>query len=236
MKAKTARRDAVRRTAVVIAVMRPALNIRPGLHFCRFDGDYVLLDLPADRYFLIEGDTAQAFSRFLERRSSAAEQAVLIEQNLIGPTYAGGTESIGMPPNAATSLIDQALPGAPLLDTLQAIHDQRRARLDLRRKSVAEIAYALGALNRERSLHDQQELCRRAAAAFQRARRYVIATDRCLARGIGMRRRLASQGCDAFLVFGVTLPFAAHCWVQVGETVLTDPLDVVLHYKPIFAV
>jgi len=30
------------------------------------------------------------------------------------------------------------------------------------------------------------------------------------------------------------MPFAAHCWVQAGDQVLTDPLDVVLHYQPIF--
>ena len=52
-------------------------------------------------------------------------------------------------------------------------------------------------------------------------------------RGIAIRRVLAGKGCDARLVIGVTLPFAAHCWVQLGSAVLTDPLDVVLPYTPI---
>ena len=51
-----------------------------------------------------------------------------------------------------------------------------------------------------------------------------------------MKRLLFARGCRSTLVFGVTMPFAAHCWVQVGETVLTDPLDIVLHYQPIFAI
>lgn len=48
-----------------------------------------------------------------------------------------------------------------------------------------------------------------------------------------MKRMLARQGCHADLVIGVTLPFSAHCWVQLGSTVLTDSLDLVQAYKPI---
>ena len=215
--------------------MHPELDIRPGLHFCRFDGEYVLLDLPADRYFLIAGATAQAFTHFLEHRSNAGEQAILLEQELICATHTSGSTSIAMPPTATASLIDRSFPKAPLLDTLWAIHHQWRARADLRRQSIAEIACELAKLPRKSSTNSAQPACLRTAAAFQRTRRYVSATDQCLARGIGLRRMLAGQGCDARLVFGVTLPFAAHCWVQIGETVLADPLDVVLHYKPIFA-
>ncbi len=215
--------------------MHPALDIRPGLHFCRFDGEYVLLDLPADRYFLIAGAAAQSFTHFLEHSSNADERAILIEQKLICPTHTSDKTSIVMPPPATVSLIDRPFHKAPLLDTLLAIHHQRRARTDLRRQSIVEIARLLGELTRESLTSRPQQRCLQIAAAFQRARRYVSATDQCLPRGIGLRRMLARHGCEARLVFGVTLPFAAHCWVQVGETVLTDPLDVVLHYKPIFA-
>lgn len=216
--------------------MQPALDIRPGFHFCHFDGEYVLLDLPAGRYFLIAGATALSFTHFLEHRSNAGERAILLEQKLICPTHTSDTTSIAMPPTATVSLIDRPFPKAPLLDTFLAIRHQRRASTDLRRQSIAEIARLLGEPARECSRSRPQERCLQTAAAFQRARRYVSAADQCLPRGIGLRRMLAGQGCEARLVFGVTLPFAAHCWVQIGETVLTDPLDVVLHYKPIFAV
>lgn len=49
-----------------------------------------------------------------------------------------------------------------------------------------------------------------------------------------MRRLLA--GPDARLLIGVTMPFSAHCWVQVGDTVLTDSLDLVLSFQPILSV
>lgn len=216
--------------------MHAALDIRPGLYFCRFDGEYVLLDLLADRYFLIGGDTAKAFARFLDCVSNAADQAVLLERNLICPTRTSRTTNIATTPIATASLIDQSPPKAPLLDTFWAIYHQRRARTDLRRQSIAEIARQLVDTTRKNFPSKPQQRCFRIAAAFQRARRYVSATDQCLPRGIGLRRILARQGCEARLVFGVTLPFAAHCWVQIEETVLTDPLDVVLRYKPIFAV
>ena len=215
--------------------MHPSFDIRPGLHLCRFDSDYVCLDLPADRYFLVAGDTAQALAGFLGGYADRGQRALLLEQNIISPACRSRTTSLAMPPIATASLIDQPLPQAPLPDALRAIFYQRQARTDLRRHSVGEMLGLFREPAQERPANKNHQLCVDVAAAFQRARRYVAATDQCLARGIGMRRMLARRGCDARLVLGVTMPFAAHCWVQVGETVLTDPIDVVLHYKPIFA-
>lgn len=216
--------------------MNPSLHVRAGLHFCRFESEYVFLDLPAGRYFLIEGALSRAFAHFLEQRSSADEQALLLDQQLI---YSAGGLADGtmfLPPAVTTSLIDQPLPDATWLDTLRAIAAQRRARSDIGRYPVFDIARQMRERLGEQSPESRQDTHIRVAAAFQRARRYALATDRCLERGIAMRRTLARAGCDARLVFGVTLPFAAHCWVQMGGAVLTDPLDVVLRYKPILAV
>lgn len=213
-----------------------SLHVRPGLHFCRFESEYVFLDLPAGRYFLIEGALSRAFARFLEQCSSGDERALLLDQQLI--CSAGGVPdgTMFLPPAVTTSVIDQPLPDAPWLDTLRAIVAQRRARSDIGLYPVFDIARQLGGRLGDHSAESQQDTHIRIAAAFQRARRYALATDRCLERGIAMRRTLARASCDARLVFGVTLPFAAHCWVQTGGAVLTDPLDVVLRYKPILAV
>lgn len=44
------------------------------------------------------------------------------------------------------------------------------------------------------------------------------------------RRRL-----DAELYFGVRLdPFAAHCWVQSDDLLLTDPAASVAEFSPVF--
>ncbi|OWQ94251.1 hypothetical protein CVO77_08360 [Sphingopyxis lindanitolerans] len=216
--------------------MDPSYDIRPGLHFCRFESEYVFLDLPAGRYFLIQGRTSQAFAHFLDQRASDDEQAVLLDQQLIGPAGGLAIGNLPLPPAVTASLIDQPLPDTPWLDTLRAIAAQRRARFDIGRIPVFEITRRMGERLEKHSPESRQETYIRVAAAFHRARRYALATDRCLERGIAMRRILARARCDARLVFGVTLPFAAHCWVQAGEAVLTDPLDVILRYKPILAV
>ncbi|WP_295326785.1 lasso peptide biosynthesis B2 protein [uncultured Sphingopyxis sp.] len=112
---------------------------------------------------------------------------------------------------------------------------QRRASVELRRDSLLEIVERLGR-GRPRNASCGERVCQNIAAAFLRSRRLVSAEDQCLVRGIAMKRMLAQRGCDARLVFGVTMPFSAHCWVQAGDVVLTDTLDIVRRYQPIFAV
>lgn len=122
-----------------------------------------------------------------------------------------------------------------MLAAVASVAAQRRAQRDLRSRPLAhilgEISCAPGYIPAA-----NEEACEEIAAAFHRARRYVSVADQCLPRGIAMKRMMARRRQHVSLVFGVTMPFAAHCWVQAGDIVLTDPLDVVLHYQPIFAV
>src|SRR3546814_12776166 len=74
--------------------------------------------------------------------------------------------------------------------------------------------------------HVQRSDARQVAAAFKRARHSFSGMDACLSRGVAMRRVLAGKGCEARLVIGVTLTFAAHCWWQLGTAVLTGRLAV----------
>ena len=74
------------------------------------------------------------------------------------------------------------------------------------------------------------------AAAFARGSRYRSATDQCLVRCLAMREMFARRGLGVDLVIGVMLPFAAHCWVQNGSVLLSDPLDSVQNFKPLLTV
>jgi hypothetical protein len=48
---------------------------------------------------------------------------------------------------------------------------------------------------------------------------------------------LAAFGVLGSWVFGVqTLPFGAHCWVQLGDTVINDTVEHVRGYTPIMMV
>ena len=137
-----------------------------------------------------------------------------------------------MPPRS--SFVDNPCSSATFDLVLQGLWAQRQARRELRNRRLDAIFASLQANIAQ--IVEGDTIYGEVAAAFLRARRYSPAVDQCVSRGIAMKRMLMHHGCNALLVFGVTMPFAAHCWVQVGNTVLTDPLDIALHYDPIFAV
>lgn len=71
-------------------------------------------------------------------------------------------------------------------------------------------------------------------AAFQRALPWVPFEGECLQRAFQLRRVLAGRGIHTDWIFGVrTWPFAAHCWLQIGDLVIADTLERVDRYTPI---
>lgn len=209
--------------------------LRSGLHHCHFDGAVVLFDLAADRYFLLTDQPAARFDRVLAGRGTSADEDHLRNLGLLADDAAKAPALAIFPPMAARSLVDEPPHKASMAATISCIWEQRRARRDLQNNSLADIVTGLGRKS-DRLAPSSADDCREIAAAFVRATRYLSSDDQCLVRGIAMTRMLARRDVAASLVFGVTMPFAAHSWVQVGDTVLTDSLDMVLHYRPIFAV
>jgi len=223
-------------TAVVIAPM-PIMSsyLRPGLHHCRIGGDHIFFDLPADRYFLLPPHFHFAFESYLSGAPSGDALSQLLVAGLIGPVQA---DDLSVPPTftlPTASLVDCPLGIASMPRTLRVIWMQRRVRSELRRVGILDIMAQLER-SRPRNTSCDERVSQNIAAAFLLSRRLVSAEDQCLVRGIAMKRLLAQRGCDARLVFGVTMPFSAHCWVQAEDVVLTDTLDIVRRYQPIFAV
>jgi len=73
------------------------------------------------------------------------------------------------------------------------------------------------------------------ARGYARARILVPARRLCVPDSLALIRCLWRRGIDADLFFGVRLsPFAAHCWVQKDDVLLTDPLNIVADYAPVF--
>ncbi|KTE78441.1 hypothetical protein ATE59_00950 [Sphingopyxis sp. A083] len=209
--------------------------LRPGLYFRQFENIILFFDLPRDRYFMLSGSQAQSFERFAAGKASARDFEQLQSEGLIS-SASRPASPLGQQIRPATrSLVDGPLPQGTVGATVASLTAQIRARLDLRRH---DLAHLIGRLHSDfpGAASADPEICAGHTAALLRAARYLPAADQCLARGIAMKRLLFAHGCASILVFGVTMPFAAHCWVQVGDTVLTDPLDIVLHYQPIFAI
>jgi hypothetical protein len=73
-----------------------------------------------------------------------------------------------------------------------------------------------------------------AACAFAAARGLRGAREACLKEALALLYYLGRAGCAADWVFAVKgAPFAAHCWVQLGDIVLNDSLENVRAYTPI---
>ena len=221
--------------ALLRATNEMSAMLRSGLHHCQFAGAFVLFDLSADRYFLLTDQSAERFDRMLAGSGTSADEDHLRGLGLLADDETDKLPPAALPPTAARSLVDEPLDKASMAAIISCICAQRRARRDLQNKSLTEIVTRLGRRSNQLS-STNMDGCRRIAAAFAHAKRYMSSDDQCLVRGIAMRNMLARRGVAASLVFGVTMPFAAHSWAQVGDTVLTDFLDVVLHYQPIFAV
>ncbi|MGR4890657.1 lasso peptide biosynthesis B2 protein [Sphingopyxis sp. LARHCG72] len=209
--------------------------LRPGLHFRQFENIILFFDLPRDRYFMLSGGRAQCFARFAAGEAAAQDIEALQSEGLISLADRQPSCQYRQVPPPTRSLADGPLPQATVRATIAILAAQISAKRDLRRH---DLAYVLAGLQPEcpDAASAEADNCTDLAAASMCAARYLPATDECLARGIAMKRLLLARGCPSILVFGVTMPFAAHCWVQVGDTVLTDPLDIILHYRPIFAI
>ena len=75
------------------------------------------------------------------------------------------------------------------------------------------------------------------AHRYAACRWLIPVPTRCLIDALALDHILLSRRVAATLVFGVRLePFAAHCWLQSPETVLTGTSAEARNYTPILVV
>lgn len=181
---------------------------------------------------MLQEDAANRFAEILGSPPDQINRDWLASRDLqkLVPPIGQSRPVVAAP--AGSVLDDLDLGSASTAETARALLTLIGARRDVRRIALAKILSDLPFCNPAPLPAQRLSACT-AAAAFRRARHYISGLDECLSRGVAMRRMLARKGCEVQLVIGVTLPFAAHCWVQLGSNVLTDPLDVVAPYQPI---
>ncbi|WP_162896127.1 lasso peptide biosynthesis B2 protein [Novosphingobium sp. THN1] len=118
------------------------------------------------------------------------------------------------------------------LHLLSSVWNCIRARMDLRSAPLHQVLIDLPAVSRGRTTRDLVTHAR----VFDRARRWAPVRPRCLPDALAYARVARREGFAVDLVFGVKLhPFEAHCWVQSGSLVLTDPLDKVRRFEVVLA-
>lgn len=198
------------------------------LHYCCFPDAVVILDATSDRYRMLKGEGASRFNRALDMKASQADLNWLAGQS-VDPAHCEPAKAMAAP---VTSAIEAFPSSSKTLPTLRAVWHQRRYQKRLRSHPLHSILTTL-ASKRPHSPRTDDARSLEIAFGFLGARHWVSAQDQCLPRALAMTQMLFRSGLDAQLIFGVTIPFAAHCWVQQGEVVLSDPLDRILPFRPI---
>lgn len=214
------------------------MRLRGGLHYQLFEGIAVFLDVTNGRYFFLRGDLARRFAAYAAEDASEQDIQVLTEHGIIvdaNPSM--GCDSIV--PSVAMSYLDRGHGRATPWLTLRAAIAQRTHHRRVTRHSFANV---IACLRRSKSEERSAPLRRRGSseadisAAFVRAQRLVPSIDQCLPRSVALAAMLRSHGHVPTIVFGVQFPFAAHCWVQCDERLVSDVLDKIRPFKPILAI
>ena len=212
-----------------------ALAVRNNLHFAKVGSGFVFLDLAVDRYFMLRGDPADRFDDFLEGVAGQSALDWLMNRQLIDD-HGGSSLSLsrcGARPDS--SLVDDGIQNSSACWVARALTAQLIVRRQIERLPLSQIFERLRRVQAP-DVRADMRACRVAAGAFQRAKHYMSATDQCLVRGLAMKCMLGRRGCDVQLIIGVTMPFSAHCWVQCGSVVLTDPIDLVRRFEPLLVI
>src|SRR5690606_17172781 len=204
------------------------------LSFCRVDDRLVFLDILRDRYFLLPAYLEQAFADWLDHPESAGtDVTVLLANNVLteAPPSPGTVqdEPAGKPASSvAERFTDRgAAQPAAMLEVLSTVV---LTRWQLKHRTLKQV---LDSMTRNRPASHARRLRNgdgpsrrlsfRAAGVLAQARRPVPVGRTCLLDSIALARFLSRRHEPGSLVFGVTgAPFSAHCWIQVGTTVLND--------------
>lgn len=212
------------------------LTIREGLSFCRVADRFVFLDLPRDRYFCLSPEADRAFGEVVAGSSPTGRSLI--------PTSILRTACRGDPPitpvailRPRLSLLDQG-GSAPMTAVSGMLARRLACRTWLRILPLAAILRRLERLKAQIPASSAPpEVVERVATSYRRAALIASPHDLCLADSIAVAGALYAAGVRCDLVMAVKLrPFQAHCWVQVGDTVVNDDLDAVRLFTPILIV
>lgn len=204
----------------------------PTLSFCMIGETAIFLDLTADRYFRLAPEHNAAFASQLA--GSVAPHTALLAAGL---GAFEGVAPITMPdlPPTQWHRPDVHARFNPIR-LLMATICQRRIERRLKSAGLAAVLQALHGQLRAPLLVPATDQVRamQIVGAFEQARLFRSAVDRCLPRSLGLAQMLARAGYRAQVIVGVKLhPFAAHCWVQSGGVILNESPEETARYTPI---
>lgn len=204
-----------------------SLVVNASVHIANAGGVLVFLDLAADRYC--------AFDRsWSERALSPDGDTVSVQERLNKAGLGGGPHQKTL----AITLHPRATRDASIHDRLASpasapavFLGRARAAAAFRRHSIESIVArrALMRAHGKDRIPPREEILRYCATEVLARRE-----GDCLTRALGLLLHLGRRGSGLDWVFGVTgAPFSAHCWIQAGDEVLNDSIEVTRAYTPI---
>lgn len=225
-------------------------RLRENLSYCDVDGYLIFLDIAQDRYFMLTGSLEKAMRCFQAYGDAAPtlveslvaarilvetpnQKARAAEANIRRPTCSALEQSV--------TLTGQRINIAIVFEIMAIIWSTRRQLKTSSLKMNLDKASAyrnrkIGAYEGATPIPDEGKLLQ-ANGQFARARRYVPIEPVCLLDSLSLLRFLSRRGVPANIVIGVAPePFAAHCWVQVGDMVLNETLSDANAHTPIWKV
>lgn len=214
--------------------------LTPGVHLAAVGEDLVFLNVPADRYLCLPGESRRVMRAPRSNAVTVAHPDVaaelagagLIEQATpiarLGEPWAGHPTSSALPTRGELPRVrDLGEATVSLLDLF----------LRYRGRSFGELVRLAqdGATATPDMLPSADLLD--VVADFHRWCPYAPISGKCLLRSFVLLRLLQRRGYGVRWVFGVsTWPFKAHCWLQCGATVLDDTFEHLWPYQPILVV
>ncbi len=215
--------------------------LRPGFSFCFIDRVALFLDARGDRYFAFSPSVSQQFLSLVDAISSGSTVDPDLADSFVarGVLMEGQRDRWWMTPTPRRPTTEWCMPDDPLpprwstvcLALLCIIVTLIRLRVRPFYSIVRDHAKTPRRSEQTRALSD------RAISAFLLSLRIWPWSLQCMPTSVSLRTFLACYGVRSDLVVAVKLnPFAAHCWVQVGDRVIGDTLEQVCVFTPIRSV
>jgi hypothetical protein len=213
------------------------LKLRAGLSWCLCNDRVVLLDVAADRYFLLAPDLVSAFLEFAGDGPDAIPERERLRLEGLGLLVQESEETLGptaSAPAATHDLLGSRSTRTGAMDLCAVVYAQWKAAWRLRALGLQRLLGSMRERGPARSAADPQHRAIILAEAFERSSLVLKKADRCLPRALAAWSLCRRDGLDAVLVFGVRLePFSAHSWVQLGDAVIVGDFEQVRLNTPI---
>lgn len=205
-------------------------SLADGVHAVRVGGDLVLLDLAEDDYLCLPDCGALEISGRDVYGGVDAILRLAAEELLLANLRDNDRAQPLALPNASLPAARSIRPTAGDLTTFASIWLDTVWRRPTLSRLNDRYKGRVGRRDDPASIADRVEV-------FRQLLPLVPWTGECLLQAEMLLRFLNAAGLDADWVFGVrTFPFLAHCWLQLGESCVSEAPETLTVYRPILVI